>query len=178
MTVTTPGGTSGSKPYTYDPLPTLTSVTPNSGKAIAGNTVTLTGSGFRTGATAVTFGAGNPGLTVHVIGTTTLTVKVPGHAAATVTVTVSTPGGVSGAKVYTYLPVPVLTSVTPSTGKLTGGTSVTSATGFLAAGHGRPRHRAPGHDSRRGHDSRDHRKGTRPRGRHRHSDGHHVGRDV
>ena len=68
MTVITPGGTSGPESYTYDPVPTLSTVTPTAGKAAGGTVVTLTGTGFRTGATAVTFGAGKHGTTVHVTG--------------------------------------------------------------------------------------------------------------
>ena len=131
VTVTTPGGTSGAKHYTYDPVPTLTKVTPSAGKVAGGTVVTLTGTGFRTGAT-VTFGAGNHGTTVHVSGTTTLTVTTPGHGPGGVTVTVTTPGGTSGTKPYTYDPVPTLTTVTPSAGTL-GGTVVTlTGTGFRA----------------------------------------------
>ena len=78
VTVNVAGGISDAKPYTFDPIPTLSAVTPSAGKLIGGTVVTLTGSGFRTGATTVTFGPGNPGTTVHVSGTTSLTVKAPG----------------------------------------------------------------------------------------------------
>ena len=132
MTVSTPGGTSGAKHYTYDPVPTLSKVTPSAGKVIGGTVVTLTGSGFVTGSTTVTFGSGNHGTTVHVSGTTSLTVKAPGHAVATVTVSVSTVGGTSGTKHYTYDPVPTLSAVTPSAGKVVGGTVVTlTGSGFV-----------------------------------------------
>ena len=60
VTVTTPGGTSGAKHYTYDLVPTLTTVTPTAGKVAGGTVVTLTGTDYLTGATAVTFGAGQP----------------------------------------------------------------------------------------------------------------------
>ena len=131
VTVTTPGGTSGAEPYTYDPIPTLSTVTPSAGKLVGGTVITLTGSGFRTGATSVTFGAGNHGTTVNVTGTTTLTVKAPSHSAGTVTVTVTTPGGTSGSEPYTYDPIPTLSTVTPSAGKLVGGTVITlTGSGF------------------------------------------------
>ena len=132
VTVTTPGGVTAAQPYTYDPVPTLSTVTPAAGKVAGGTAVTLSGSGFRTGATSVTFGAGNHGATVHVSGTTTLTVKAPSHSAGTVTVTVSTPGGTSGTKHYAYDPIVTLSTVTPSAGKLSGGTAVTlTGTGFV-----------------------------------------------
>ena len=132
VAVTTPGGTSGSQHYSYDPIPTLTVVTPSAGKLVGGTVVTLTGTGFRTGAT-VTFGAGNHGTTVHVSGTTSLTVKTPAHAAGTVTVTVSTIGGTSGTKAYAYDPVPTITSLSRTSGPASGGTQVTiTGTGFLS----------------------------------------------
>jgi hypothetical protein len=121
VTVTTPGGTSGAKHYAYDPIPTLTAITPGAGKLVGGTTITLTGSGFRTGATTVTFGAGNHGTTVHVTSTTTLTVKSAAHAAGTVTVSVTTPGGSSGIKVYTYDAGPTITSLSSKTGSINGG---------------------------------------------------------
>ena len=132
ISVTTPAGTATSSgSYTFDPTPALTKVTPGAGK-LGGTTVTLTGSGFRTGATSVTFGAGNHGSSVHVTGTTTLTVKTPSHSAATVTVTVTTPGGTSGSQHYTFESTPTLSKVTPSAGKLVGGTVVTlTGTGFV-----------------------------------------------
>ena len=69
---------------------------------------------------------------MHVTGTTTLTVTTPSHGPGTVTVTVTTPGGTSGTEHYTYDPVPTLSKVTPSAGKLVGGTVVTlTGTGFL-----------------------------------------------
>ena len=166
VTVTTPGGTSGSEHYTYDPIPTLSTVTPSAGKVAGGTVVTLTGSGFRTGATSVTFGAGHHGTTVHVTGTTTLTVTTPNHAAGTVTVTVTTPGGTSGGVHYTYDPIPTLSTVTPSAGKLVGGTVITltgsgfrtgaTAVTFGAGNHGTTVHvggtgtltvKAPSHSS-------------------------------
>ena len=125
VTVDVAGGISNGKPYTYDPIPTISTVTPSGGKLIGGTVITLTGSGYRTGATAVTFGAGNHGTTVHVLGTTSLTVKAPSHAAGTVTVTVTTPGGTSGTKHYSYDPIPTLSTVTPSAGKSAGGTVIT-----------------------------------------------------
>jgi hypothetical protein len=114
-------------------IPTLTKVTPSAGKLVGSTVITLTGTGFHTGTTTVTFGAGNRGTTVHVLGTTTLTVKAPAHAAGTVTVTVTTPGGTSNAKPYTYDPVPTISSLS-RTGPLSGYNTVTiTGTGFSGA---------------------------------------------
>ncbi|MGO9457066.1 MAG: IPT/TIG domain-containing protein [Acidimicrobiales bacterium] len=117
------------------PIPTLTKITPSVGKTAGGTTVTLTGSGFVTGAT-VTFGSGNHGTTVHVSGTASLTVKAPAHAAGTVTVTVTTSGGTSGTKPYAYDPIPTITSLSRTSGPTSGGTKVTiTGTGFSTAAH-------------------------------------------
>ncbi len=134
--ITTPGGTSGTEPYTYDPVPTLTKVTPSAGKVSGGTVVTVTGTGFVSGAISVTFGAGNHGTTVHVTGTTTLTVKASSHSPGTVTVTVTTPGGTSGTEPYTYavIPPPNIIAVTPTAGPITGHISVTiTGSNFLGA---------------------------------------------
>ncbi len=59
VTVTTPGGTSptgSSDQYTYVAAPTVSALSPNSGPAVGGTSVSITGTGF-TGATAVSFGA-------------------------------------------------------------------------------------------------------------------------
>jgi hypothetical protein len=87
--------------YTCDPFPTLKIVSPHSGRTSGGTTVTLTGSGFVTGATAVEFGQ-SAGTTVTVLGPTQLTVRTTSHSAGRVGVTVATPGGRSGAVVFTY----------------------------------------------------------------------------
>ena len=124
VTVTTSGGTSNAKTYTYDPVPTITSLTPTAGLTAGGTTLTVNGTGFIAGAT-VSFGAAGPGATVHVVSTAKLTVKTPAHSAGTVTVTVTTPGGTSNAKPYSYDNGPSITSITPTAGKVLGGTVVT-----------------------------------------------------
>jgi nitrous oxidase accessory protein NosD len=134
VTVTTPGGTSGPKPYTYESGPTISSVTPAAGKLAGGTTVTLSGGNYVSGAT-VSFG-GNAGTTVHVVSTSTITVKAPAHATGSVTVTVSTPGGTSNAKPYTYDVVPTITSLSRTSGPVAGGTSVTvNGTGLTGVQH-------------------------------------------
>ena len=59
VTVSTPGGTSATSAadeYTYIPAPTVTEVSPTSGRAGGGTTVTITGTNL-TGASEVKFGA-------------------------------------------------------------------------------------------------------------------------
>ncbi len=113
MTVTTPGGTSLVDPsddgYTYEHLPTVSSIDPDSGPVAGGTHVTITGSGF-TDATQVDFGSGHLGTSVDVLNSTTLTVVDPAGSAGKVEVTVTTPVGQSAASqsadVFTYVGVP------------------------------------------------------------------------
>ncbi|MFI5765383.1 IPT/TIG domain-containing protein [Streptomyces sp. NPDC051563] len=103
---TTPGGTSEPSPagrYTYVPVPVVTSLSPATGSTDGGTVVTVGGTGLD-GATAIVFGAGNPG--THLSCTATAcTATAPAHAAGPVDVQVTTPGGtsaVTGAGRYTY----------------------------------------------------------------------------
>ncbi|WP_062997070.1 ice-binding family protein [Nocardia mikamii] len=138
VTVTTPSGTSNGVSYTYIAVPTLTSVTPSSGPPSGGTVVVLTGTGL-TGATAVSFG-GTPATLFTVNSDTQITVLTPAHTAGTVQVTVTTPGGTSNGVSFTYIAVPTLTSVTPSSGPPSGGTVVvltgTGLTGATAVSFG------------------------------------------
>ena len=95
-TSTTPGGTSPTSSadrYTYDATPTVTGVSPNGGPINGGDTVTITGTNFVSGAT-VHFGT-KAGTSVNVPSSTTLTTVAPAGGDGTVDVTVSTPGGSS-----------------------------------------------------------------------------------
>ena len=119
--------------FTYLAVPTVTGVSPTAGKLAGGTVVTVTGTGFATGAT-VAFGIGHPGTTVDVLTTAKITVKAPPHAAGTVTLTVTTPGGTSEGKHYSYDPVPTITSLSRANGPVAGGTQVTvTGSGFTGA---------------------------------------------
>ena len=128
VTVTTYAGTSLSTTmdlftYTPGPLPTLTSLSPNSGNAGGGNTVTITGTGF-TAATTVLFDTMPANFVVN--SDTSITATVPAHVRGTINVTVSTYAGTSAPRSYTYNPaLPTVTAVTPATGSSAGGTVVT-----------------------------------------------------
>jgi hypothetical protein len=129
VTVENPGGTSGSQPYTYDPVPALSSLAPPSGSTAGGNDVVLTGTGF-TGATEVDFGgtaisACGSGSCFTVDSDTQITVNnIPGGSAGAVNVDVTTPGGTSGTQQYTYMGAS-LSNVNPPTGTTLGGNTVT-----------------------------------------------------
>ena len=123
--------------YTYQPAPSLTSVSPNAGSLTGGTSVTLTGSNFLAIPTVpvVKFGS----LTcssVAVLSSTTLTCTKPTSTvvgAVAVTVKNFDNQASSLAPGYTYQVAPTVTSVLPIGGPLGGGTTITiTGTGFLA----------------------------------------------
>ena len=135
ITVTTPGGTSGTSSadyYTYAAVPTVTGISPASGPVAGGTSVTITGTGY-TGVTAVKFGS-TAAASYTVNSATSITATSPAGSAGTVDITVTTPGGTSGtssADYYTYAAVPIVTGISPASGPVAGGTSVTiTGTGF------------------------------------------------
>ncbi|WP_345718827.1 beta strand repeat-containing protein [Kineosporia mesophila] len=135
--VTNPYGTSDAIPadlYTYQGLPTLTSISPASGPTAGGNTVVLTGTGFLT-TTDVSFGANAATYTVN--SDSQITATVPAGSAGAVNVVVSTLYGLTGGSSplqYTYVVAPAVTSVSPVAGPVGGGTVVTiNGTGFSGA---------------------------------------------
>ena len=154
--VTTEPAAEGDNLYTFGG-PVIASITPAGGPLDGGNTITITGSGFkRTGLSLnkVTFlpsggGASIDGITPVVVSDTELTVQVPvdtalpaGTATLATTVTatftdsgqggalVSSVPALSGANAYTY-GAPVIDSIAPVAGPLAGGTALTiTGSGF------------------------------------------------
>ena len=114
-------------------LPTVTSVSPNSGPTAGGTAVTIIGTNFAAGAT-VTFGA-TAAANVVVTSGTTITATTPAGSAGAVSVTV-TANGQSGSLVsgFSYSLPPTLTSVSPNSGSTAGGTAVTITGTNFAAG--------------------------------------------
>ncbi|MFI1335991.1 IPT/TIG domain-containing protein [Streptomyces sp. NPDC020845] len=126
VTVTTPNGTSTQTvPFTYTttPAPVLSSLNPTSGPTTGTNTVTINGSNL-TGATQVLFGS-NPGA-ILTNTAAQITVIAP-SGTGTVNVTVTTPGGTSNPLAYTYTatPAPHLNNLSPTSGPISGGNTVT-----------------------------------------------------
>jgi glucose/arabinose dehydrogenase len=120
-----------------NPAPTVTSITPNSGTTNGGTAVTIAGTGFLTGAT-VKMG-GNSATVLAVVNSTLITATAPAHTAGAVDVVVTNTDTKTGTLTsgYTYTtapnPAPTVTSINPTTGVTTGGTTVTiTGTGFLA----------------------------------------------
>ena len=128
VTVTTPGGTaSSSGTFTFIPAPTITAFTPSSGGA--GAVVTITGTNF-TGATVVKFGA-TAAASFSVTNATTIDATVGNGTTGTISVT--TPGGtVTSTGTFSFIPAPIVTSYTPTSGSP--GTEVTiTGTNFTGA---------------------------------------------
>ncbi len=115
-------------------LPTVASLSPPSGPSEGGTTVTITGTGFL-GATAVTFGP-TAATSFQVVSATQITAVAPAGIQGTHNVQVVTPGGpspLSSADVFSYV-VPTITSLSPSSGPSSGGTTVTiKGTDFTGA---------------------------------------------
>ena len=140
VTVTTANGTSTTSSadrFTYEPVPTVTSITPTSGSDFGGTTVVITGTGF-TGANQVFFGDQEGGITVNSDTQITAVAPYQGVAGA-VDVVVGSPGGAS-AKVsgdrfnYVVPPIPTVSGVSPNTGPDVGGTAITiTGSGFSGA---------------------------------------------
>ena len=127
--VTTPGGISpvvAGGQFTYQPVPTLTAISPTLAPTKGGGVVTLTGTAYDRVA-SVTFG-GVPATAVTRLSATQLRVTLPAHAEGDVDVRVTTPGGTSAvvpAGRFTFQDAPVVASVSPASGPLAGGTVVT-----------------------------------------------------
>ena len=133
-------GSSGPSPvvtgdrFTYLAVPTVTRIGPTAGPLTAGTLVTILGTGFVPGAT-VTVG-GRAATSVVVTASTRITARVPAHAAGLVDVRVATAGGTSAAVAtdrFRYLPRPVVTTVSPTSGRSLGGLRITvRGSGFVA----------------------------------------------
>ena len=124
--------TSSSDHFTYTfPTPAVTSVnTPNTrsdGPTTGGTIATIQGSGF-TGASTVKFGSTAASYTVNSDSQITATSPAGSAGGQQVDVTVTTPGGTSptgAADKFTYVPVPTVTALSPTSGPEAGGTTVT-----------------------------------------------------
>jgi hypothetical protein len=124
--------------FTYNnPAPTLSSISPNLGPPAGGTPVTISGTGFLSGATA-TLG-GTPATGVTVVSSTSISAIAPAHAAGSVNVVVTNSDGQSAALSggFTYVtpvnPNPTVSAISPNSGPAGGGTAVNiTGTGFLS----------------------------------------------
>jgi IPT/TIG domain/PEGA domain len=116
--------------------PTVTSISTTSGPLAGGNTITITGTGFSNSylgnsiVNNVMFGSTRATSFTYVSGTT-ITAIAPAESAGTVDITVTTTSGTSATSTvdkYTYTaspPYPIISSISPTSGPITGGTQVT-----------------------------------------------------
>lgn len=111
--------------------PKATSVTPASGPAAGGTLVSIVGSGF-IDAHAVTIGGAMAEFTI--ISANRIDATTPPGNPGQAPITVSTPSGTSSPLTFTYDVVgPVITALAPSSGPISGGTSVTIRGSGLAS---------------------------------------------
>ena len=134
-TVTLAGGVGGLTVNGHPPI--ITTVAPASG--VAGNTVTITGSGFVVGATTVAINGAVAAIAATPVATdTSITVVVPlaanttGAAIANAPLTVTTANGVATSS-YTVGTTPILRSFTVPVRATRGSTITLVGTGFTAA---------------------------------------------
>ena len=132
MQVTNPDGQSATRTggFTYTAAasaPTLTSVSPTSGPSAGGTTITLTGGNFVSGATVRV--GGTAATNVAFVSATQLTARTPAGTAGARDVQVTNPDGQSatqtGGFTYTATNTPTITSVSPASGPVAGGTLIT-----------------------------------------------------
>lgn len=106
--------------------PAVTGISPPSGFAPGGTSVTITGSGF-TGVGAVNFGSA-PAASFSLVNDTQITAVSPPGTATVDVVVVTASGGASNTNPsdqFTYIPPPAVTGVSPNLGPAAGGTTVT-----------------------------------------------------
>ncbi len=111
--------------YTYREAPTIASISPTSGSTAGGTSVTITGTNFVTGSVAKFNGTNCT--SISSLTGTSFTCLTPARSAGPVTVFVTNPDGQTTptSVAYTYNPPPTLSSISPSFGAVSGGTSVT-----------------------------------------------------
>ena len=138
--VTTPGGTSATSSadrFTFVPPPTVTGVSPSSGPAAGGTSVTITGTDF-TGASAVHFGAGQAA-GFSVVNATQITATSPaGAGIADVTVTTASGTSATGAADQFTYDAAKITPPPSSPVVLTGAPSVHSSSAAALEGSVNP----------------------------------------
>ena len=134
VTVTNPDSQNGTLPNAFVFTLRVSTVSPNSGSTLGGTAVTITGSGFDSGA-AVAFD-GISATDIVVVSSTDIMATTPAHAAGAVMVSVTNPnsqnGSLAGGFTYVAAP-PTVDAVVPNSGSSLGGTAVSiTGTGFEA----------------------------------------------
>ena len=128
VTVTTTGGTSATSSadrFTFMATPTVSDVSPDAGPTSGDTDVVITGTGFSQ-ATTVRFGSTSASFSVD--SSTQITATAPAGSAGSVHVRVTNAAGTStstSADYYTYIAPPNLTSLSPDSGSVNGGETIT-----------------------------------------------------
>ncbi|MEP6764169.1 MAG: IPT/TIG domain-containing protein [Gemmatimonadaceae bacterium] len=127
------GTLAGGFTYFAAAAPAITSIAPNAGNIAGGSAITITGTGFGAGATVTIGGTAATGVVLN--SATSISAIVPAHAAGAVSVVVTNAdtqsATLAGGFLYTAVPAPGVTSVTPNNGAIAGGNTVTiTGTGF------------------------------------------------
>ncbi|PKL70014.1 MAG: hypothetical protein CVV30_01175 [Methanomicrobiales archaeon HGW-Methanomicrobiales-1] len=143
VVITNNGGqtATGTGAFTYVALPTFTSITPNSGLPAGGTAVTIVGTNFVSGGSfGVTIG-GIAATSVVRVNSTHITAVTPASSppgstgARNVVITNNDGQTATGTNAYTYVTLPpTFTTITPTSGPTTGGTSVTIIGGNFVSG--------------------------------------------
>jgi hypothetical protein len=110
---------------TFVPLARVTGISATTGPASGGTSVTISGTGFNN-ATAVDFGTAPASFTIT--SDTSIAAVSPATGAGTVDVTVTDAGGTSAtspADEFTFVAPPTVSSISPNSGPVAGGTEVT-----------------------------------------------------
>lgn len=127
VTITETGGASpGMAFFINAAAPSIIGISPAQGPSAGGTAVNITGTNF-TGVSAVKFGAASAA-SFTVNSSNSITAVSPAGSAGPVDIQVITPSGqstTSSNDQFTYLAPPTITVVSPSAGKLAGGTTVT-----------------------------------------------------
>ena len=124
--------------YYYNEPPTLESISPVSGPAVGGTSVTVVGTGFKAGM-KVYFGD-TPSSDVTPVSAEKVVAVTPSGVGGSVDVTIENPDTTIDAlsEAYTYVEAPVLTKLFPASGPESGGTQVTIEGEFFATGQVKP----------------------------------------
>jgi hypothetical protein len=123
VVVTTTAGSSTGFDYTYIAPPTPTAVFPTTGVIAGGDSVAITGTGL-TGTTSVKFGTISA-TSFTVVSDTEVDAITPAHLVSTVPINITTLGGTDSSLSFSFQPSPVISSITPTSGPIAGGTVVT-----------------------------------------------------
>ncbi len=121
------GGTAtitGGFTYTATPPPTVSGITPTSGAAVGGTTVTITGTDFIAGLNVKIGGSTCTGPVLT--GSTQIVCTTSSHAQGSTDVVVTNSDTQRGTQVngFTYVAAPTITSISPTTGPLAGTTTL------------------------------------------------------